>query len=324
MSDDAEPGATRWPLAFVAVHPGTADERTVAIHDLLVVGRECGGVDASRRLILDDETISRRHVEIRLDPEGDRASVFDTSTNGTRLNGHRIERATDVTIKPGDRLTVGDTQLEFRADRFLGAATGEAADPRFTVKAVSLSQLALVAGDVIGYSAISQYTEEDVLLKSIDELYGQLCTLLADFRGTLNNYVGDAFFAIWELSEDPDAAEHALQYAVAAANQVRELAPRLALRTPDDEPIRMGWGVEFGQAAISALPGQHVTVLGDATNVAFRLSATAGRDGRSEILVTDRIEELLRDHYAFEAPEDLMVKGRLGAERVFGLTGNGN
>ena len=322
VSENAGEGPRLSSLAFITVNPGTAEARTVPIDDLVVIGRECSGVDARHRLILDDEAVSRRHVELRLDRDEDRAWVFDTSTNGTRLNGHRIERASDVAIRPGDRLTVGDSELEFRADRFLGVSAGEHIKVGHTVEAVSLCQLAMVAGDIIGYSTISQYTAEDVLLKSIAELYGELLGLLREWHGTLNNYVGDAFFAIWELSDDPDAVEHALEYAVAAVDRVRELAPRLALRAPDDEPIRMGWGIEFGQAAISTLPGQRVTVLGDATNVAFRLSAAAGRDGRDQILVTSRVEEILGDRFAFEAPEDLIVKGRLGAERVFGVTTN--
>jgi hypothetical protein len=105
VSEDDGLAASRWPLAFVAVELGTSRERIVGIHDILVIGRECGGVHPSRQLILDDETISRRHVEICLVPAEDRAFVFDTSTNGTRLNGHRIERASEVPIRPGDRLT---------------------------------------------------------------------------------------------------------------------------------------------------------------------------------------------------------------------------
>ena len=38
---------------------------------------------------------------------------------------------------------------------------------------------------------------------------------------------------------------------------------------------------------LSLLTGMFVTVLGDATNVAFRLSALAGRDGRPDVLATD-------------------------------------
>jgi class 3 adenylate cyclase len=177
----------------------------------------------------------------------------------------------------------------------------------------------MVAGDILGYSTISQYTDENVLLTNVDMLYGRLCELLDKHDGTLNNYVGDAFFAVWDADDHPEAPERALSFAVAAVDLVRSIAPQLALRTPADEPIEMGWGVEMGPAAVSAFTGLHIVVLGDATNVAFRLSALAGRDGRPDILATNRIQDAVGDQFDFTLPEEVQVKGRSGTERVFGI-----
>jgi hypothetical protein len=80
----------------------------------------------------------------------------------------------------------------------------------------------------------------------------------------------------------------------------------------------MGWGVAVGTAALSALAGSRLAILGDATNVAFQLATVAGRDGRDTVVVSGRVEEALREQFEFGAPEELMVKGRLGAERIFG------
>jgi adenylate cyclase len=308
-------GATRWPLAFVAVNPGTNDEQLVPVRDMLVVGRQAT-VDESRQLVIEEPTVSRRHLEIRLDADDDAAYVFDTSTNGTKLNGQRIERAQDVPLHPGDRIRVGSVELEFRAERFVGLAAGNSMQ---TLKQVSLSRMAMVAGDILGYSTISQYTDEGVLLGSIDELYARLCTELARHHGTLNNYVGDAFFAVWDADDDRDAAAKAVSFALAALDLVGDVAPELDLRTPTDEPIRMGWGVELGPTAVTAMTGMHVVILGDATNVTFRLSALAGRDGRAPILATSRVEAAVGDRFEFFSPEDVPVKGRLGVEKVFGV-----
>lgn len=310
-------GTGRWPLAFVAVNPGTSDEREVPIRDVLVVGREAT-VDKSRQLLIEDPVVSRRHLEIRLDPDDDVAFVFDTSTNGTKLNGNRIERARDVRLRPGDRVTVGSVVLEFRAERFQGIPTRQGASTS-TIKEVKLSRLAMVAGDILGYSTISQYTDENTLLASVDVLYARLCELLEKHGGTLNNYVGDAFFAVWDADDHAEAPERALSFAVAAVDLVRSVAPQLALRTPGDEPIEMGWGVEIGPAAVSTFTGLHIVVLGDATNVAFRLSALAGREGRPDVLATKRIQAEVGGRFEFAAPEEVQVKGRSGTELVFGV-----
>ena len=276
----ADAGLARWPLAFVAVQPGGPDEQTAAIHDVLVLGRDCSGVDAARRLLIDDETVSRRHVEVRLDPGQDRAYLFDTSTNGTWLNGSRIPRAVPVPLAPGDRFTVGAAELEFRSDRFL-AGTDEGGNERATVANVRLSTLAMVSGDLIGYPVIAQYTDEADLLAGADRLHKELSELLRSHGGAVHTASVDAFLAVWEFERDPTALDDAVSFALAAAELVDRVAPELPLRTPDDEPVRMGWGVEVGKAAVSALGG-HITLIGDAANLALHLAESAGQRRSSD------------------------------------------
>src|SRR5437868_15548201 len=90
-------------LAFLMLHPGSRDERAIPIYDRIFIGRECAGIDDAHRLLIDDPEVSRNHMELRLDPEQDQAFVIDTSTNGTRVNGARIERAVPVPVTAGDR-----------------------------------------------------------------------------------------------------------------------------------------------------------------------------------------------------------------------------
>src|ERR1700758_4118715 len=108
------------PQAHLVVHMN-GGEKSVPIFDQLFVGRECAGIDERRRLVISDPNISRNHLEIRLDVAADRAYLIDTSTNGTLLNGMPLERAVQVPIKPNDRISMGDVELEFRSDRFKAA-----------------------------------------------------------------------------------------------------------------------------------------------------------------------------------------------------------
>lgn len=59
-----------------------------------------------------DANVSRRHAEIRR--EGDGYWVVDLdSTNGVAVNGSRVKRSR---LSPGDRITVGSTDLVFNLD----------------------------------------------------------------------------------------------------------------------------------------------------------------------------------------------------------------
>jgi len=302
------------PEAVLVVTSGGGAGTEVPIYDSLVIGRECRGVAPARRFVIDDELVSRTHVEVQLDLDQDQAWVVDLSTNGTRLNGSRIERSVPVPIRPGDRLTVGTGQFEFRSHRF---ETGSAVDAFKTVANVQLAEFAMVVGDIASFSTISEYTADGVLLANIDRLYGGLGTRLRDHRGTLSNYVGDAFFATWEIAALPEAAAEAVGFALEAAEWVRSVAPSLALRDPDDRPIRMGWGVVAGTAAVSSMSGRLVSVLGDTTNVAFRLSGIAGREGWSDVLVTEPVLRRTEGRFSYSEPASVNVKGRSAPVTVY-------
>jgi len=73
----------------------------------VVVGRsrECD-------VVLSDPNVSRRHAELRRGENG--WHVVDLgSTNGVKVNGHRVEQ---MALRPGDRVTIGLTDLTFELD----------------------------------------------------------------------------------------------------------------------------------------------------------------------------------------------------------------
>jgi len=328
MSDDTagnQPAASDAGAvpATLVIAPDGPDERSIPVYDWLVAGRECTGVDDRHRLLINDPAVSRTHLELRLDFDLDQAWLTDHSTNGTRLNGQRIERSVPVRIKPGDWVRLGPTDVQFRSRRFVAPAEGGGPDPvtgRRTHREVTVLELVMVVGDIVSFSAIAENTGQRMLLENIDRLYSELRRILARHRGTLSNYVGDAFFATWETAAAPDAARAATAFAVEAADTVPRIAADLDLRDPGGGPLRMGWGVASGPAAVSLLTGMLVTVLGDATNVAFRLSGLAGRDGRPDVLVTDAVHRAASDGFAFTAPSAIQVKGRRQVVEVLGAS----
>jgi class 3 adenylate cyclase len=137
--------------------------------------------------------------------------------------------------------------------------------------------------------------------------------------GTLNSYAGDALFAVWESDPVDHAAGHAVEFVRAAHRHVRETAPELPLRTLEGSPVSMGWAVVLGPVAVSTLTRAQPAVIGDTTNLAFRLSGRAARDGLPEILVNAPAREVLGDRYDWGEPHTVTVKGRSGEVVVFGV-----
>ena len=94
---EPEPPRERVVLTVAGRDVPIASERAV-----LGRSRECD-------VRVDDSNVSRRHAEVRRE-EGAYWIVDLGSTNGTELNGRRIERAR---LSDGDRITLGSTDVRF-------------------------------------------------------------------------------------------------------------------------------------------------------------------------------------------------------------------
>jgi hypothetical protein len=81
--------------------------RNVLSGERVVVGRS-----READVVVSDPNVSRRHIELR---RGDRgwAAVDLGSTNGMKVNGRRVSHAE---LEPGDRITIGVTELTFELD----------------------------------------------------------------------------------------------------------------------------------------------------------------------------------------------------------------
>ena len=72
--------------------------------DIINIGRA-----SSNNIIIDDPQASRNHAQIRR--EGNVYIIYDSSTNGTFVNGHRIEQK--FYLQEGDQITIGNTVFSF-------------------------------------------------------------------------------------------------------------------------------------------------------------------------------------------------------------------
>jgi Protein of unknown function (DUF3662)/Inner membrane component of T3SS, cytoplasmic domain len=81
--------------------------RNVLSGDRIMIGRsrECD-------VVVSDPNVSRRHIELRRGERG-WAAVDLGSTNGMKVNGRRVSHAE---LDPGDRITIGITDLTFELD----------------------------------------------------------------------------------------------------------------------------------------------------------------------------------------------------------------
>ncbi len=92
----------RWTRLRALFSPPTLALPADLVHAHVVIGRSSGC-----HLVLGDDTVSRRHAELRL--EGGRWLLRDLgSANGTLVNGRRVVEAE---VRPGDVVRLGGARL---------------------------------------------------------------------------------------------------------------------------------------------------------------------------------------------------------------------
>ena len=98
-----------------------------------------------------------------------------------------------------------------------------------------------------------------------------------------------------------------------------EITGHIELRYADGSPLKMGWGASIGSVVMQLMPGAVRMILGDATNVAFRISSIANREGRPAIIATNALRKAAAGSFAFGDPETVKGNGRVSAETIYGV-----
>lgn len=290
---------------WLVLSEGGRPTRVVPIIGSLVAGRTCAGASASPHLLLDDPAISRDHFELRVD-ELDGVVLLDRSTNGTRVNGRRVQRDEPLPLTDGDFVEVGTIRLSFRS---LDAPDRISDDVRALVRAIDHAHVATVVGDVVGYAAMTERDGEAAVAAAADELFAPLAELLVGHGAAASHRDGDSLFAAWDVTADPQAADKAVRFALAAA----QLA--------DDAALHMGWGVTLGVPVPGHPSAARDAVDADAINLAFRLAGLAAREGEPLVLVSTEAATAAPDAAAYGEPREIAIRGRAAPIRVLAAAG---
>ncbi len=308
---------------WVIVGPGSVDEQTIPVRTRLHVGRECRGIDPESRLLLEDPAISRDHLQLRVD--GGVPLLVDSSSNGTRINGRRVERGEPSALVDGDEIVLGGSRLLVRVlpDPDEGGSDVEAAYAATTLDPADRTA-AVVVGDLVAYTTLTERYGGAALAAATDLMFGPLRELVIAHGGMVSNYAGDAILAAWEVRDDPGTVARALGCALAMAECALRVAPDLELRDSQGGPLRMGWATTVGPVAVSRPSPGRETVHGDPVILAFRLSALAGREGRPMVLVADDVLGSGPPPDGFGDTEEITVKGRASPARVRGWDPTGH
>lgn len=301
------------------------------LHELVVldkafVGRTCAGVDPSRAIILNDPNVSRDHLVIARSTHG--TTLRDMSRNGTWVNGVRVTQGSERPLDNGDVIRVGQVELtvtisspedteadEDEADQTMTSWT--------TVSPVYQHVTNLVA-DLRGFTSLSETLGSEQMYAVMNSVFKVFSDLVVAHRGTIKDYAGDAIYAFWEHGLMPNAekARLACTAALAQLAALPRIAAELAETIPEASQLRVGWGVTTGMVTVSQYGSRaaDLAVLGDSTNLAFRISGLANKDVPAPIVVDEQTRALIDGAFQLSELGEHAIKGKKKPVSLYGIT----
>jgi len=299
--------------------------RCLEIVDRVFLGRICQGIEDSRRIIVKHPAVSRDHAEIKM--SGSQPQIRDLSKNGTWVNDVRLAAGSTRSLEDGDVVSLGETQVHVRYPEQMERGKNEAMKSTQTLVRPREVIVTNVVADVRGFCRMSQTEESYQVYELMKEIIQSFCTIVHDHKGTIKDYTGDEVYAFWEHGSQlrQEQAVAACLTALEQTQTVKKIRAKLTGINPAAESLRLGWGITTGKVTMSHYGWRvtDLTLVGDSTNSAFRLSNIANKDLPSEIVICSSTADLVRKVLPVADLGLVSLRGRTGLEHVYGISREG-
>lgn len=233
-----------------------ADGRRVPVIGSCAIGRS-----RSNQLVLSDTRVSRRHTLIHLQGEGEYWIVDFGSINGTRVNGKRLTQP--AALAHGDVIEIAEHRITFHQKNSSAAADSDMDLTAATARELRHVNAWLFVADIIGSTRLTHTMEPEQLAVSLGKWFSFCNEHIEAQRGSINQYLGDGFFALW--IEPPDFSQ-----------QVRTVIERFAA-AQKEAALAFRFVVHYAQVCSAGVQrtGEQA-VVGNQVHFVFRTEKLAG------------------------------------------------
>jgi class 3 adenylate cyclase len=291
------------------------------IVDKIFIGRSCKGVDPQKRILVQDAQVSRDHAVISRRAE--QLQITDRGKNGTWVNGTRLAAGASNELADGDTISLGEFSLRVLYPENITHVTDAAILTDGTRVTPTEIMVTNVVADVREFSTFSQENASSDVYALMKEIFDTFSAIVYNFKGTIKDYAGDAVYAFWDHAAEPISKQAVLacQAAIQQTQTINEIRAKLCGKNIAADNLRMGWGITTGKVTMSHYGSRaaDLALVGDCTNLAFRLSGLANKELSEKIVICSQTAELIRNDLKIKNLGAVAIKGRTGKEHVFGL-----
>lgn len=291
------------------------------IVDKIFIGRTCQGIESHKRIILDNPLVSRDHAVISRTAH--HLKITDTSINGTWINDIRMTAGSSKELKNGDIIRVAESIMHVVYPQPAALDNNESRITDTTIVSSSEFVVTNLVADIREFSEFSQDRASSKVCEFVREIFDRFSAIVAAYNGTIKDYAGDAIFAFWDhqTAESRRRAVSACQAALQQMHSLAQIREELSGKYHDAENIQMGWGLTTGEVTISHFGSRaaDIALVGDCTNLAFRLSSMANKDLPNKIIICSQTAALVAENFIVKDLGHVSIRGRKGKEQIFAL-----
>jgi adenylate cyclase len=179
-------------------------------------------------------------------------------------------------------------------------------------------EVTVMFADVRGFTSLSEEIQPEELVRVLNIYLSAVIKAVLKYGGTVNKFGGDNIMAIWNVPMPCD--KHALM-AIKAAMAAQRAIKELQENDPTLTKMEFSIGINTGNAVAGNLGSEdrvEYSVVGDAVNVAARLTAAAG-GGR--VWIGFGTYELVKEQVLVKQLELLLLKGKRVPVRSYEVIG---
>ena len=291
------------------------------IVDKVFIGRSCKGINPQKIILICNAQVSRDHAVISRRAKS--IQIKDMSKNGTWVNGIRLAAGASSDLTDEDIISIGGVSIKVYAQADDTVTQESAVLTDGTMVTPTEVVVTNVVADVRGFSTFSQTHDSADVYALMKEIFDTLSSIVFNFKGTIKDYAGDAVYAFWDHHVKPirKQAVLACQAAIQQSQAIDDLRTALSGKNIAAANLEMGWGITTGKVTLSHYGSRaaDLALVGDCTNLAFRLSGIANKDLSEKIVICTQTADLVHDDFTLQDLGTIPIKGRSGKEHVFAL-----
>ena len=181
-------------------------------------------------------------------------------------------------------------------------------------------EVTVLMSDLRGYTRFAEHGDPTLVMEVLNDYLGRMANLIIEYGGTINEFIGDAIFAVF--GAPLDHADHAERAAAAALAMQRAMAQINDDNAASGRPrFEMGIGVHTGEVVVGNIGSEQrakYAVVGAAVNLAARVEGcTVG----GQIFVTAETLERIGDLAEVAEPVRAELKGIAEPVALYELRG---